>query len=85
MRIYYSHTFVKLYQKLPERIKDLSEEKESVFKINPFDNRLKTHKLSGKLDGYWAFWINYNYRIIFSFINKNTIKFHSVGNHSIYR
>lgn len=85
MIIYYSQSFSKFYKKLPEIIKDLAEEKEVIFKINPFDKRLHTHKLSGKLIGYWAFWVNYNYRVIFSFIDKNIVRFHSIGNHSIYK
>lgn len=34
---------------------------------NPFDNELKTHKLSGHLKGLWACWVEYDCRIIFIF------------------
>jgi len=45
--------------------------KEAVFRKNPFDKRLKTHKLSGKEA--WAFWVDYSY--IINFKNKNLATF----------
>jgi len=85
MRVEYSPSFVRLYKKLPDDIKDLAEIKEKLFRHAPFDQKLKTHKLSGKLGNYWALWINYRYRIVFSFVNKETVRFHSIGDHSIYK
>ncbi len=85
MKIEYSPKFTRLYKKLPEEIQFLTENQVKIFRQNPFDLRLKTHKLSGPLRKYWAFWINYRYRIIFSFLNQNTIRFHIVGDHSIYQ
>jgi len=35
---------------------------------NPFDESLKTHKLSGKLEGLYACSLDYQYRIIVSII-----------------
>ena len=64
--------------------KQLAEEKELLFRKNPFDDRLGTHKLHGRLKGLWAFWIGGKYRIIFEFAKKNIIWFHSVGDHSMY-
>lgn len=34
---------------------------------NPFDPRLKTHKLRGKLAGLWAFQVEYDCRVVFAF------------------
>jgi addiction module RelE/StbE family toxin len=34
---------------------------------NPSDPVLKTHKLSGRLSGLWACWVEYDCRIIFAF------------------
>lgn len=84
MTIIYSNRFAKEYKKLPIHIKDKAEKLEEIFRENIFDERLKTHKLSGELKEFWAFSINYNYRIIFEFFNKDIIHFHSVGTHSIY-
>lgn len=85
MRIYYSSKFEREYKKLPKKIKELAEEKEVAFRKNPFDPKLNTHKLGGRLKGYWAFSIENKYRIIFEFAEKDLVWFHSVGDHSIYQ
>lgn len=85
MQIFYSTKFEREYKKLPRRIQELAEEKEHIFRANPFDDRLDTHKLHGRLKGLWAFWIDQKYRIIFEFARKEIIWFHSVGDHSIYQ
>jgi len=85
MNIEYSPKFERLYKKLPEDIKILAVEQEKIFRKNPFDPKLKTHKLSGPLRNYWAFWIDYKYRLIFSFLNSKTVRFHIIGDHRIYK
>lgn len=85
MQIYYSSKFEREYKKLPKEIKKLAEEKEVVFRKNPFDSKLNTHKLHGRLKEYWAFSINDKYRIIFDLVKKDTVWFHSVGDHSLYK
>ena len=84
MKIYYSKKFAKEYKKLPDKIKFVAEKKEKAFRKNPFDTQLKTHKLTGRLKDYWVFSIDYQYRIIFEFVDKDIIWFHSVGTHEIY-
>lgn len=85
MKIYYTNKFISSYKKLPDEIKLLSEPKEKLFKKDPFEPSLKTHKLTGKLKGYWAFSINRKYRIMFDFINKGEVVFHKAGTHDIYK
>lgn len=85
MRIYYSSKFAREYKKISLKTKKVAQEKEEIFRKDPFDSSLKTHKLKGGLKGFWSFSINHKYRIIFEFINKKTIWFHSVGEHSIYK
>lgn len=84
MKIYYSSKFAKEYKKLPKEIKLKAEKRELVFRKNPHDSRLKTHRLKGILKDYWAFSINFQYRIIFEFKEKDIVWFHSVGTHDIY-
>jgi addiction module RelE/StbE family toxin len=79
----YSPHFVREYKKLPLRVKISAERKIPLLLHDPFDARLKTHKLSGRLSGYFAFWIDYRYRIIFS-ITDTIVRLHSAGDHSIY-
>ena len=85
MKIYYSSKFEKEYQALSKEIKEKATMREKIFRRDPFDQRLKTHKLKGILSGFWAFSIDYQYRIIFEFRDKKTAWFHSVGTHEIYR
>lgn len=40
---------------------------------NPFHPGLRTHKLSGKLKGLWACWVEYDCRIIFRFESDSEI------------
>lgn len=85
MKIYYSTKFAKEYKRLPLKIKLRAEKQEKIFRQNPFDPRLKTHKLSGKLQEFWSFSVDYQRRIIFELVDQNTVWFHSVGSHQIYR
>lgn len=86
MDIFYSSKFAREYKKLPKEIKRIAEKAENVFRQNPFDRKLKTHKLTGRLRGFFSFSIGYQYRIIFDLAkNKTTAFFHSVGNHDIYQ
>jgi len=83
--IRYSSKFYKEYKRLSAEVKKQAEKQEIIFHSNPFDIRLKTHKLTGKLKNFWAFSIDYKHRIIFEFVSEDMIWFHSVGSHQIYR
>jgi addiction module RelE/StbE family toxin len=87
MKIIYTSKFAREYKKLPSNIKSLAEEKEAVFRINPFDPNLKTHKLHGKLKDFWSFSVGYKYRIVFEISKgrKEAFYFHAAGNHDIYQ
>ncbi|MDO8582299.1 MAG: type II toxin-antitoxin system YafQ family toxin [bacterium] len=86
MEILYSTKFNREYKKLPSDIKDIAEKQEVLFRKNPFDPKLETHKLKGRLREFLSFSIDYKYRIIFEFSkNKKTVYFHSVGDHTIYQ
>lgn len=76
--------FDRQYKKLPNFIKDIAEKKFDIFLSDPFDSRLKTHKLTGALVGYLAFSLNQDYRIIFDFDEKGDARFYQVGTHDIY-
>ena len=85
MPILYSSKFEREYKRLPQYAKEKAEEKEKLFRADPFDPKLKTHKLGGRFKGYWAFWIDQKYRIVFEFADEGVVWFHSAGDHSIYQ
>ena len=84
MEIKYTSHFVKHFRKLPTNIKKKACQKEQLFKYNPYLASLNTHKLSGKLKRYYAFSIDYQYRIIFAFEQDGSVTFIEIGSHSIY-
>ena len=65
MEIEYSPEFVRRFKKLSHELKLTALKKEKIFRKDYLDSRLKTHKLSGKLSGKLAFWIDFRNRIIF--------------------
>ncbi len=56
-------------------------ERVEFFKNNPFEPKLRTHKLSGKLKDLWSFSIEYDLRVIFSFAEQNKVIFVDIGSH----
>lgn len=85
MIIRVSSKFKKAYKKIPNYVKDKVKEKENLFRIDPFNTRLETHKLHGKYKDYWSFTVAGQYRIIFAFADKNTADFINIGTHEIYK
>jgi len=85
INIVYSPYFVKNFRKLPAAIQKTAIAKEKLFKKNIFAPSLITHKLKGELAGYYAFSVNYHYRILFAIESNNEIVFINIGTHSIYQ
>ncbi|MBM4165549.1 MAG: type II toxin-antitoxin system mRNA interferase toxin, RelE/StbE family [Ignavibacteria bacterium] len=85
MVIRVSSQFKKAYRALPSMIKAKAKERESIFRNNPFDPQLETHKLHGKYKEYWAFSVTGHYRIMFRFNDNETVDFMNIGTHDIYK
>lgn len=85
MIIHFTSRFIKELKKLSREKQKLAIQRESYFRKNPFDPRLKTHKLSGKLQRYWAFSLTYSDRVLFSFIHQNEVIFYKIGSHDVYK
>ena len=85
MNIEYSPKFAKQFKKLPREIKVSALKCEKLFRENPFNPKLKIHKLHGTLREYWAFSISYDYRVGFTFMENQIVRFHAIGNHNIYK
>jgi len=78
MKLAYSSLFLRSFAKLPQSIQEIFRTKESIFKSNPFDPRLRTHKLKGRDE--WSFLVTYDIRVIFVFL-KNTALLVNIGDH----
>ena len=81
----FSPHFFKSFQRLPRSIQAQAKKKDEWFRQNPFDRRLRTHKLKGELLGAWAYSINRRYRVLFRFLNGDEVIYYDVGTHDIYR
>jgi len=52
-----------------------------VFTQNPYEEKLRTHKLSGKLKELWSFSIEYDVRVVFYFVSDKKAVFIDIGKH----
>lgn len=88
-KIVYDLAFEKKFEKykrfLNDKKLDQLRAKLVIFKSDPFDSRIKTHKLKGNLNEYWSFSISFSDRILFRFIDKETVFFIDIGSHDIYK
>jgi addiction module RelE/StbE family toxin len=86
MKLSYRPKFRNQYKKLKPGLSKIVKEKLDLFSNNPQDPKLKLHKLSGRLEGFYAFSINRSYRVIFNFNKeKTTAYFYKIGTHEIYK
>lgn len=85
MEIEYSLHFKRAYGKLDVEIQEKAEVREMIFRKDPFDPRLKTHKLGGKLKGFHSFSIDQKYRIVFKLVSRQKAVFLDVGDHDVYQ
>lgn len=84
-QVHVAPRFFKSFAKLPSAIQALAKEKDAIFRANPFDPRLRTHKLKGELSGAWAYSVNYSYRVLFRFLSDTEVLYYDIGTHQVYR
>ena len=82
--IEHSTKYLRSFRKLPQHIQQRAREKERIFRQDPFDTRMKTHKLHGKFADYWACSVDYTYRVVFRFLDGHAALFFDIGPHHIY-
>lgn len=87
MTIYYRPRFLRVFRRLDPQLQKRAKLAIALFERDPFDPRLETHPLHGKLKGFWSFSVGGKYRILFQFLDKKKTNaaFLDVGDHSIYR
>ncbi|OQA90972.1 MAG: Plasmid maintenance system killer protein [Elusimicrobia bacterium ADurb.Bin231] len=85
LKIHTTSDFEKSLKDLPRNIQSLLERKDILFRSDAFHPQLKTHKLKGKLAGFWSYSINYHYRVLFRFITRDEVIYYDIGTHEIYR
>jgi mRNA-degrading endonuclease YafQ of YafQ-DinJ toxin-antitoxin module len=84
MEVSFSSSFKRAFKKRIKGNADLEArfwEKLEQFTIDPFDPTLKTHKLSGKLNDFWSFTVDYDERVLFYFTEDGKTVFVDIGSH----
>lgn len=84
-KIHFTPRFFKSFEKLPYSVQKIAKKKDKLFRQNPFDPRLHTHKLKGELSGAWSYYVNRDYRILFRFIKQDEVLYYDIGTHEIYK
>lgn len=78
--------FDRSYKKLSLAIRKKAKAREELFRNNPFDPRLGTHKLHGERKDEWAYAIDRSYRIVFVFLEADVVLYFDIGTHDeLYR
>jgi mRNA-degrading endonuclease YafQ of YafQ-DinJ toxin-antitoxin module len=84
IKITWDQGFKRIYKKKVKNDADLKKKfwkAMGLFSKTPFDRRLRTHKLSGKLEELWAFSVTYDCRVIFRFLNGDEVLLIDIGGH----
>lgn len=83
-QVFFSSTFKRAFKRRIAGQKDLEEKfwrRVELFTADPFDPRLRTHKLSGSLSELWSFSVAYDLRVIFYLLPQNRAMFENIGTH----
>ena len=84
IRAVWDEAFKRSYKKRIRRNEELRRrfwERMELFLESPFSPRLRTHKLSGKLEGLWAFSVDNDCRVVFEFIGEDRALLIDIGSH----
>jgi len=81
MDIVVTAEFKKRYKKLPPHIQQKAEKQEELFRMNPFHPSLHTEKLKPRKNELWSIRIDKKYRILFRFVDGDSVLFLTVGSH----
>ena len=85
LKIIYSPGFISQFERLNVRTRNHALKKIDLFIEDQRHPSLRVHKLNGQLAGLFAFSIDYTMRVIFSNVEKGTVRFLRIGDHSVYR
>ncbi len=85
MEVLFKPNFIRQFNRLEPALQDEVFEKIELFKDAKFHKQLKVHKLKGRLKGRYSFSVNYQTRIVFTYVSKREIVLLAVGDHNVYK
>ena len=81
-KIDFTKYFIKQFRKLPAQQQNKFYERLELFKLNPYDRRLRNHSLRGKYLGYRSIDIAGDLRALYYQDGERIIIFAFIGTHS---
>lgn len=85
MQIRYKPTFVRAYKKMSPALKIEVKEKIYLFSNPKNHERLRMHKLKGKLKAFYSFSVTYAHRVVFKYEKSDVAVLIAVGDHDVYQ
>ena len=82
MEVIYHTQFLKMYEKIPNKVEKKFEVCIDIFHDDPFDWRLRNHPLQGKWNGFRSIDITGDWRAVYLPINHSVARFYAIGTHS---
>ncbi|MEK7665424.1 MAG: hypothetical protein AAB337_00920 [Patescibacteria group bacterium] len=85
LEVSYAARFVRAYKKFTPLLQEEVKRAITDFQNPATHERLRVHKLEGRLQGRYSFSVNYATRIVFMYLNKDQAVLLTVGDHDVYR
>lgn len=85
MQIRYKPTFVRAYKKMSPALQHEVKEKIALFQNPANHERLRVHKLKGKLQGFYSFSVTHAHRVVFQYEKPDIVVLIAVGDHDVYQ
>lgn len=87
MHIFFTPQFKRQFRKLPAPLQEETIEKIELFKDPKNHKQLKVHKLKGTFKKHHSFSVNYQYRILFQYLDKDKSEavLLVIGDHDVYK
>lgn len=84
MEILFTARFLRSFKKLPPDVQDDCHRAIDIFKKQNGSEKIKLHKLQGKMRKFYSFSANFSFRIVIK-KEKKKIYFMDVGSHGLYK
>ncbi len=85
VRVEVTTHFQRAFNRLSPALQRRAAQRIALFSAHPFDPRLRTHKLRGKLGNLWSFSVTDAHRVLMTFPRSDVALLHDIGTHDVYR
>ena len=84
MEVLFTARFLRSFKKLSSDVQDDCYRAIDIFKKQANLEKIKFHKLHGKMNGLYSFSVNFSFRIIVK-KEKKAVYFMDIGSHTLYK